>query len=109
MKLAFPHGSAHARYIHLGDGKNYIDRLDLRDHDQRFAIRLDEVAKIDLLDAGDPVDGRMNRGVIDIELGRVYDRLIVVDDRLVRCDGRLLGRNLLFGRVKVLEQLCIAG
>ena len=68
LELALPHGAPTRGMSASGNGKDDVDRLDLRDHDQRFAVRLDEIAKIDLPDAGDPVDGRADRGVFTLSL-----------------------------------------
>ena len=79
-------------------GEDHGDRLDLRDrHDAGLRGGIDDVADIDLAQAGDARDRRLDRGVIDLGLG-VGDRGVVGRDlRGQLRHGGALGVGLLAG------------
>ena len=80
-------------------GEDHGDRLDLGDrHDAGLGRRVDDVADIDLTQAGDARDRRLDGGIIELGLG-VGDRGIVGGDlRGQLLHGRALGIGLLLGR-----------
>ena len=86
----------------LGQGEDHRDRLDLGDDDDPGRIgRVHVVARIDLADAGAPVDRRADAGVVELRAGVVDGRLVALDLRvscatsaLLRIDGLLAGQVL---------------
>ncbi len=83
----------------FGGGENHRDRLDLGDgHDAGLRRGIDDVADVDLTQAGDAGDRRLDAGVIELGLG-VEDRRVVGRDlRGELGHGGALGVGLLPGR-----------
>src|SRR5262249_36950497 len=72
-----------SQVIGLGDGEVHVDRIDGRDRGQQGGIALaDQIARVDAELADDAVDGRLDRRVVEVELG-------LRDGRLARLDRRL--------------------
>ncbi len=92
------------RLVDIGEllfrrGENHGDRLDLGDrHHAGLGRSVDDVADIDLAQAGDTRDRRPDGGIVELGL-RVGDRGIVGGDlRGQLLHGRALGVGLLLGR-----------
>src|SRR4029077_2562844 len=67
-------------------------RLELRDeHDAVRILRTDDVADVDLADAGHTIDRRSQPRVAELYIRGFDERLVTLDSRLQLRDLRLLG------------------
>ena len=86
------------------------NRMQLGDHHQAGAIRrMDDIAGIDLADAGAPVDRRADRGVAQVGTRGFDQRVVLLHQRLVLRHLRLGRVGLLGGGVFVRHKLLVAG
>ena len=60
------------------------------DHQAVRVVGVNDVALVHLPDAGAPINGRTNRGVIELDLGAVDGRLVGFHRRFELADQRLL-------------------
>ena len=92
------------RFIDVGQlvfrrGEDHGDRLDLGDrHDAGLRRGIDDVADVDLPQAGDARDRRLDGGVVELGLGVENGGIVGRDLRGQLRNGRTLGVGLLPGR-----------
>ena len=105
--VAGVHLLQHRRQIVFGNGEQYVDRLQLRDDDDRTA-HAHVVARIDLTQADASGHGRRDLRVTDIHFRVVDLSLIGLHRALVLMHERLLRVELLLGNRILREQRGVA-
>jgi hypothetical protein len=82
--------------LHLRDGEDHRDRLDLRDHDEAVCVhRSYIVARVDLPEARSSVRRSDDMAIRNIEPLRVHLRLIGFQDPFQLADRRRRGVEIL--------------
>ena len=80
------------RQVRLRQRKNDRNRLDLRDDDEAVDVGwMNDIAHVDLTDAGDAIERRRQTRVAELYVGSVDERLIGLDGILQLRDLRFLG------------------
>ncbi len=103
---ALQHGFAHRAEIVLRQGEDDGAGLDLRQHRERIGVvGVDDVAEIDLAEADDAIDRRVDGGEVELGLRRFDRGLIGIDHGLGLVDLGLLLIDVLLGLVIALHQL----
>ena len=93
----------HVGQIVLRQREQHGDRIHLRDHHDAAGVgRVDDVARIDQAHAGHAVDGRLDARVVELQLGVLDRRVVVLDGPRELRDQCLLVVDLLLRQ----EVLC---
>src|SRR5258708_7219507 len=88
----------------FGDGEDNADRLELGDHQQSIRVRrVDDVARVDEAQSDAAGDRRGDAAVSEVELYRINQALIGLDDTFILIDQRFLSGELLLGNGVLLE------
>ena len=108
-KRAFRHLLLDLGECFLREREDHRDRLNLRDIDKAVRIsRMNDVADIDLANAGDAIDRRGELGVAQIDAGRIDQRFVRFDRGLQLAELSLLRFDQLGRRKPLCPKLGVA-
>ena len=96
--------------IRLRQGEQQRNRLDLGDDDETVGVgRMNDVADVDLADAGDAGNGRGQARIAELDVGLVDLRLVGLHGGLELRHLRRLRLDQLRGRIALVAELGVAG